>query len=129
MEALYIEVGKCPRKVEIDGSLKSMQKLVGGFIECAYYFPDVVLVCNGEGMIQGMPFNRVIQKDGQALAAICGNFFLCEADGDNLISISEQNAEKYTKIFLHPEVLTKSGTNLYVMKLPVKGAPGQVLEI
>ena len=80
-------------------------------------------------MIQGMPFNRVIQKDGQALAAICGNFFLCEADGDNLISISEQNAEKYTKIFLHPEVLTKSGTNLYVMKLPVKGAPGQVLEI
>ena len=86
MEALYIEVGKCPRKVEIDGSLKSMQKLVGGFIECAYYFPDVVLVCNEEGMIQGMPINRVIQKDGQALAAICGNFFLCELDGDNLIS-------------------------------------------
>lgn len=55
MEALYIEVGKCPRKVEIDGSLKSMQKLVGGFIECAYYFPDVVLVCNEEGMILRQP--------------------------------------------------------------------------
>ena len=62
MEALYIEVGKCPRKVEIDGSLKSMQKLVGGFIECAYYFPDVVLVCNEEGITLSLFQSRMLKS-------------------------------------------------------------------
>lgn len=103
MEALYIEVGKCPRKVEIDGSLKSMQKLVGGFIECAYYFPDVVLVCNEEGMIQGMPFNRVIQKDGQALAAICGNFFFVNWMGITLSLFQSRMLKSIQRYFCIPK--------------------------
>lgn len=126
MNVLLVRPGETPREMEIDGTLESMQKLVGGYIECAYYFPEVILVCNDEGLINGMPFNRVVWRDGQAMAAIHGPFFLCESDGEKFASISKKNARKYAEMFLHPEVLTKSGTHLFAQKLPLTNNPGSL---
>lgn len=47
MKILVVEPMKRPYVQEIDGSLESMQKLVGGTIEAVYPFDDaVVLICN-----------------------------------------------------------------------------------
>lgn len=47
MRILFVEPNVEPRTVEIDGSLASMQSLVGGLIEAVYPFNDpVALICN-----------------------------------------------------------------------------------
>ena len=38
MKVLVVEPMKCPYVLEIDGSLASMQKLVGGTIQAVYPF-------------------------------------------------------------------------------------------
>ena len=50
MRILFVEPNADPRAIEIDGSLASMQALVGGLIEAVYPFSDpVALICNDEG--------------------------------------------------------------------------------
>lgn len=53
IKILVVEPMKKPYEKEIDGSLASMQKLVGGTIEAVYPFPEdaVALVCHGEGKL------------------------------------------------------------------------------
>ena len=47
MKILVVEPMKTPTVQEIDGSLRSMQELVGGTIQAVYPFDDpVALVCN-----------------------------------------------------------------------------------
>ena len=47
MNVLLVEPNADPRAIEIDGSLASMQSLVGGLIEAVYPFEDpVALICN-----------------------------------------------------------------------------------
>ena len=55
---------KKPTIQEIDGSLESMQRIVGGDIEAVYPFDDpVVLVCHGEGKLLGLPMNRALTDE------------------------------------------------------------------
>lgn len=62
---LYVEPHKLPKEMIIDNTLEAKQKLVGGYIECAYLPNDnsVVLICNEEGKINGMQYNRDIGYD------------------------------------------------------------------
>ena len=102
MEILVAEPGKAPEVKEIDGSLESMQKIVGGYIEAIYPFDDpIALVCNDEGKINGLPPNRIlIDKTGDVLDIICGTFFLCEAlpTEENFTGLSDEEIEKYIEI-------------------------------
>ena len=62
MKILLIAPNAEPRPVEIDGSLASMQDLVGGLIEAVYPFSDhVALICNDEGKLIGLPQNRPLK--------------------------------------------------------------------
>ena len=62
MKIVLVEPGKEAREAEITGSLREMQKLVGGLIQTMYPWEDpVALVCNDEGKILGMPLNRVLE--------------------------------------------------------------------
>lgn len=52
------EVDKPPRLEPLfDNTLESFQKAVGGYIETVTIAPDVVLICNEEGRIIGLPHN------------------------------------------------------------------------
>ena len=49
MKILIVEPGKHPYEAEINCSLESLQKTVGGYIEAIYPFEDMVaLVCDEE---------------------------------------------------------------------------------
>ena len=55
MRILLVEPGKRPVLKEIDGSLKSMQEIVGGTIQAIYPFEEpVALICNDEGKLLGL---------------------------------------------------------------------------
>lgn len=55
---VYIkEPGKMPRSVNISGSLENLQRTVGGYIETLTLADDMVIICNEEGKLLGLPYN------------------------------------------------------------------------
>ena len=108
MKVLMIEPGKKPRKAEIDGSLEGMQKVVGGYIQAIYPFEDpVVLICNEEGKLLELPFNRALRdEDGDIYDIVAGTFFLCSAppDSDSFEDLSDELMEKYSQRFSYAEM-------------------------
>lgn len=114
MQILVVSPGEPPVITEIDGSLKSMQKIVGGTIQAVYPFPeDVALVCHDEGKILGLPLNRGLRDEhGNLYDIVCGTFFLCGApfDSESFTSLSLEQLEIFQRRFQTPEMfLTVDG--------------------
>ena len=109
MKVLIVEPLKAPYAAEIDGSLKSMQKIVGGLIQVIYPFDDpVALVCNDEGKLMGLPLNRPLTDcNGDIYDIIAGTFFLCTApiDSDSFGSLTEEQINKYTAYYKNQMVI------------------------
>ena len=90
---------------EIGNDLTSYQKLVGGYIEIIAPFSDgVVIVCNEEGKINGLPLNRAIRdEDGNVVDIIAGTAFLCDGSGEKLKELEEHQMKILLAQFLFPE--------------------------
>lgn len=109
MKILVIEPLKKPYIKEIDGSLDSMQKIVGGLIQAIYPFdnPTIALICNDEGKLINRPLNRALyDKDGKLFDIVAGTFFLCSApaDSENFESLSDEQIEIYREQFKDIEI-------------------------
>ena len=53
MNILLIAPGEPPKRAVIDGSLKSMQDIVGGLIQAIYPWDEpVALICDEEGKLK-----------------------------------------------------------------------------
>ena len=65
MKVLIVEPLKTPYEREIGNDLKSMQEVVGGYIEAIYPFEDeeIALICNEEGKLNGLPLNHVLKDE------------------------------------------------------------------
>ena len=76
MNVLMIEPGKAPYVTDIGNDLHSMQQAVGGYIQAVYPYEEaVVLVCNEEGKLDGLPLNRALRdEDGDIYDIVAGNF-------------------------------------------------------
>ena len=106
MRILVVEPGKYPYEKEIEGSLKSMQNIVDGRIQAVYPFEDeIAVVCNDEGVLLGMPFNREICED----LPIVGTFFVCGLGKESFDSLSDNFMDKYKKLFKYPQIFTTKG--------------------
>lgn len=57
IKVLVKEPGKNPRSVYISNTLKNLQNTVGGYIECVTLAENMVIICNEEGLIKGLPYN------------------------------------------------------------------------
>lgn len=117
MKILRIDPGLYPQEAEINGSLESMQQLVGGLIQVLYPFRDaeVALICNDEGKLLGLPFNRALRDErGATYDVVAGTFFLCSAswDSDTFGSLSEDQVQEYMERFRHPELFIKLGKEI-----------------
>lgn len=100
MKVLVVEPGIKPYVKEIDGSLKSMQDIVGGLIECVGIADGIDIFCNEEGKINGLEPNRdLFMFDIPDI--IFGTFFVCGVDdeeGDS-ISLTDEQIQQYTQVF------------------------------
>lgn len=107
MTVLLIEPGKTPRHMEIDGTLERMQQVVGGYIQAIYPFVDpVALVCNEEGKLMGMPFNRaLIDDEGKIYDVVAGTFFVCSAppNEEQFENLTPEQLAYYESLFRSPE--------------------------
>lgn len=93
MKVIYCKIGQAPKILEIDGTLESMQSLVGGYIEtCPYEYEPMVFVMNEEGKLRGLQPHRIIAS-GRDI--ICGDFFVAafgknEDEEDDIVGLTEE---------------------------------------
>ncbi|MBR6509450.1 MAG: DUF3846 domain-containing protein [Clostridia bacterium] len=104
MKILVVEPLKEPYEKEIDGTLETMQEIVGGLIQAIYPFdhPEIALICNDDGKLMKLPLNRALfDMDGKIVDIIAGTFFLCSAptDSENFGSLTDEQIEEYKTRF------------------------------
>ena len=108
MKVLVVRPMELPAVQEIDHTLSAMQELVGGTIQAVYPFDDpVAFVCNDEGKLLGLPWNRALTDDhGVPYDIVCGTFFVAGLKEDDFASLTEQQIEKYRKKYANEMVLS-----------------------
>lgn len=118
MEVLLVEPGKEARMTEVSNDLRSLQSLVGGYIEATYPFDDpVALVCNDEGKIMQMPLNRALRgEDGKTYDAIAGPFLICGLGEDDFCSLPKELQGKYMEKFRWPEKFLAIGGSIVAVQ-------------
>lgn len=122
MRILVVEPERRPEVRDIDGSLESMQSIVGGLIQPIFPFDEpVALVCNDEGKLMNLPANRGLRdKNGKIYDIVCGTFFICgaPADSDHFTSLTPEQIERYQKQFHTPEMFL--GMDSHIVCLPLE---------
>lgn len=106
MNVLVVEPGYLPYEKEILDSadhLEQMQAIVGGLIEPIYpYHEEVAIVCNEEGLINGLPFNRSVPG---GYGGVFGTFFICALGEEDFCSLPPKLMERFKKEFKNSEIL------------------------
>ena len=76
------EPGKAPRVEPLfDNDLKAFQETVGGYIETVT-FAEVVIICNEEGRLQGLPHNTTVFG-----VDFCGTIIAAGTKGEEFASL------------------------------------------
>ena len=102
LNVLVVEPDYAPYEKEVNG-LKEMQDVVGGLIQAIYPFEEqVAVVCNDEGLLLDMPFNRSMEG---GYGAVFGPFFVCGLGEDHFCSLTPEQVQTYKKKFHHAEIL------------------------
>lgn len=103
MQIVLCEVNYPARIIQIEDDLRTMQRLVDGWIEIVNVCPSICLICNEEGLIREMPVNRTIhyKTDGgkEWCQVIHGPFFLCAHDGPECVTLSDEQARILKNLF------------------------------
>ena len=110
VKAIKVEPNKRPYVIDLNTDLDSLQKAVSigapdqGLIEFVYLGDNVSILCNEEGKLIGLVPNRRLGED-----ILCGVFYVvAEGNNGDLKSLTEEQQERYTKMFWEPNVIDKS---------------------
>ena len=105
INVLMIEPGKVPYMKEIESSLESLQREVGGYTEVVYPYDDMCgRICGEEPKRNGSPYNRALRdEDGDIYDIIAGPFMIVGLGEDDFTSLDEKLIPKYTELFKTPE--------------------------
>ena len=104
MRILKIEPGQAAYEKEINNDLHSVQAEVGGgLFQPVCLGNGIVLCCNEEGKLNGMPPNRWLEEDD----VICGPFFLVGEDGTGeFVSLTDEQVAICQEQFGEPVQFT-----------------------
>lgn len=112
MKILIVEPGKAPRRADIPHALGAMQHVVGGYIEAVYPWEDpVALVCNEEGLVNGLELNRHVERG----ITIAGTFFIVGLSEEDFTDLSDELAAKYEELLKEPQVFMRIGRHIYAI--------------
>ena len=114
MRVVMIEAGKHPRLCDIDGSLGSMQQIVGGHLQAIYPFPEPVgLVCDDEALFKEThKWNRAVDEHTN----IKGTFFICGLGYEDFTDIPDDLAQKYIERFWMPEEIINMNGDICILR-------------
>lgn len=108
IKVLVVEPMTPCRVQEISTGLESMQAIVGGYIEEVTPFTDpVAIVCNEEGKMLGLPFNRpLVDRHGLPYDILCGTFLIAGVEGEHFVSLTDDQIRCYKELYDNMMVLT-----------------------
>ena len=111
MHILIVEPGKHPREAEIDGSLESLQKTVGGYIQAIYPFEDeVAVICDDEAKLKSdTQWNRLLPEIGDVIK---GTFFIAGLGDEDFTDLSAELTEKFKERFWDIELFIPTPNGL-----------------
>jgi hypothetical protein len=72
----------------IKKNLATAQALVGGDIEGHYVFPDVLMICNGNGIAEGLPINM---NSARLAVPVPGPFFFVRAIAGTEVHLTDED--------------------------------------
>lgn len=85
IKVIVKDPGKPARVVWISNTLENLQRTVGGYIETVTISTDVVIICNEEGKLLGLPHNcRLCGCD------FVGTLIIVGIDKDEFCSLSDE---------------------------------------
>ena len=118
-KVLMICPEKTPEITEMSLDLHSLQKAVDGYIEAVYPFDDnVAVIVNEEGKLNGLPYNRALHDDeGHVCDVTAGNMLIVGIGEEDFSGLTEEQIQKYDKLFHDPEQFRYVGGRLVVTKL------------
>lgn len=125
IKVLMVEPGEHPRETVLKNDLDSLQKAVSigpehqGLIEIIGIDDRVCILCNEEGKLIGLEGNRRVGND-----IIAGVFYVVGEDGrGNLVSLPDDEIEKYRKLFWEPECFTETAVTDAIVMYLLEGWP------
>jgi hypothetical protein len=81
--------------MDIENSLESEQRFVGGLIEVVGLTEELDLVCNDEGKINELAPQAIWIDNGKLVDIICGSCFVCRHDDEgNFTDIRKSDEEQ-----------------------------------
>lgn len=86
-KVLFFEVGQPPRLGDMETTLEALQAYVGGYIEAVTVTPDAALICNEEGRLLNLPYNRKIFGED-----IYGPALIMGVKGEELVGLTDEQA-------------------------------------
>lgn len=90
------EVGKHPTVKEIKNELEVFKSLVGGYIEVVRVTPEILMICNEEGKMQGLPPNFSTGHD-----VIVGTAVFVAFDGsEDFAGLSDYQVLEIMELFM-----------------------------
>ena len=98
MTVIYKEPGKDPHRLFIPNSLKTLQTLVGGYIEAHRFTEDTVLLCNEDGRRLGLEPNCYGTSGGDFFV---GPVIICGVDEEEFTDIPKDKIEVIMKMLRH----------------------------
>jgi len=108
INVLVVEPQKAPYMKEIESSLESLQKEVGGYIESTYpWVAPVALIANEEGDI---------------FDVVAGTFLVVGLGEDAFTSLDEKSIPKFTELFGTPERFVRLNGQLCVFPMDERKA-------
>ena len=118
MHILIVEPGKHPRLADIDDSLESLQKTVGGYIEAIYPFEDeIAIICDEESKLKSdTEWNRLLPETGDVIK---GTFIIAGLGDEDFTDLSPGLIEKYKQRFWNIELFVPTPNGL--MPIVIRG--------
>ena len=118
-----VEPMKEPVIACLKNDLDSLQKAVSigapeqGLIEFVWLEDNVSILCNEEGKLIGLEPNRRLGDD-----ILCGVFYIVEEnDEGELISLTDLQQERYSKMFRDPDLIFKDEVSRTVFSVFLGG--------
>ena len=77
--------------------------------------------------MNGLPLNRSLKdEDGKIADIIAGDFFICDASGENFSSLNDEQLAKYSEMFKIPERFYQ--INDEIVAVPISDSKASVQE-
>lgn len=96
--------GEQPIVANIPNTLEALQKAVGGHIEAVTIASDLVLICNEEGLLMGLPYNHTACE-----LPLVGPIVAVGRDGHVFVSLTPNQIRDVMRLLREPESDLRGG--------------------